>query len=67
MVVFDGDTPEQALRSLRPHVFVKGGDYAGLDIPEAALCATWGGEAVTVPYLRDRSTTGLVELARRTR
>lgn len=67
VAVFDDDTPVGVLSRLRPHVFVKGGDYAGVEIPEAALCAGWGGTAVTVPYLSGRSTSGLVELARRGR
>jgi bifunctional ADP-heptose synthase (sugar kinase/adenylyltransferase) len=38
---------------------VKGGDYEGQVLPEAALLSTWGGQAVTVPYLAGRSTTRL--------
>ena len=67
VAVFDDDTPLGVLSRLRPHVFVKGGDYSGVEIPEGALCAGWGGTAVTVPYLSGRSTSGLVELARRGR
>ena len=63
VVVFDEDTPVETLRTLRPDVWVKGGDYAGIELPEAAVLAEWGGVAVTVPYQAGRSTTGLVELA----
>ena len=59
--VFDEDDPRAVLRELRPHVWVKGGDYAAADLPEAAVLAEWGGRAVTVPYLAGRSTTGLIE------
>jgi rfaE bifunctional protein nucleotidyltransferase chain/domain/rfaE bifunctional protein kinase chain/domain len=66
VVVFDEDTPVEALERLRPDLFVKGGDYAVADLPEARAMATWGGTAVTVPYLSGRSTTRLVtEAARR--
>jgi rfaE bifunctional protein nucleotidyltransferase chain/domain/rfaE bifunctional protein kinase chain/domain len=66
VVVFDQDTPEAALDRLRPDVFVKGGDRAPSDLPEAALLASWGGQAVVLPYLPDRSTTQLMkEVARR--
>ena len=37
---------------LRPDVWVKGGDYAGADLPEAELVRRWGGRVVLVPYLR---------------
>jgi D-beta-D-heptose 7-phosphate kinase/D-beta-D-heptose 1-phosphate adenosyltransferase len=60
VVVFEEDTPVQALRTIRPHVWVKGGDYAGTDLPEASLLREWGGQSVVVPYLEGRSTTRLV-------
>lgn len=63
VVVFDEDTPEQALARIRPDVWVKGGDYAGTVLPEAALLGEWGGQAVVVPYLEGRSTTSLVTSA----
>jgi len=65
VVIFDEDTPVAALELLRPHVFVKGGDYAGRDLPETPVLRSWGGETVTVPYLGGRSTTRLVLEARR--
>jgi rfaE bifunctional protein nucleotidyltransferase chain/domain/rfaE bifunctional protein kinase chain/domain len=63
VVVFEEDTPEQVLRSLRPKLWVKGGDYSGVEVPEAAVLAEWGGRVVTVPFLDGRSTTGLAERA----
>jgi D-beta-D-heptose 7-phosphate kinase / D-beta-D-heptose 1-phosphate adenosyltransferase len=66
VVPFDERTPEAVLQRLRPDVFAKGGDYALADLPEAALLATWGGQAVVLPYLEGRSTTQLMkEVVRR--
>ena len=66
VLVFDEDTPEAALDLVRPHVWAKGGDYAGVDLPEAPVVARWGGTAVVLPYLEGRSTSRLVaEAARR--
>jgi rfaE bifunctional protein nucleotidyltransferase chain/domain len=67
VVVFDEDTPASVLRRIRPDIWAKGGDYSGVPLPESAVLAEWGGEAVTVPYLAGRSTTALVELARHAR
>jgi rfaE bifunctional protein nucleotidyltransferase chain/domain/rfaE bifunctional protein kinase chain/domain len=64
IAVFDEDTPCAVLDQLRPDIWVKGGDYDGRDLPEAGLLETWGGVAVTVPYLSGRSTTRLAEAAR---
>ena len=63
VLVFDEDTPAEALRALRPDVFAKGGDYALTSIPEAAVVAGWGGQAVVLPYLEGRSTTNLIKEA----
>ncbi|MFJ6213470.1 D-glycero-beta-D-manno-heptose 1-phosphate adenylyltransferase [Streptomyces sp. NPDC092296] len=63
VAVFDEDTPEALLRTLRPHVWVKGGDYTPDDLPEAAALAAWDGQAVVLPYLDGRSTTALTHRA----
>lgn len=65
--VFDEDTPAQALALLRPHVYVKGGDYAIGDISERTVVEEGGGHVVLVPYLGGRSTTSLIEQAVRSR
>jgi D-beta-D-heptose 7-phosphate kinase / D-beta-D-heptose 1-phosphate adenosyltransferase len=64
VVVFEEDTPAQILDRLRPDVWAKGGDYAGADLPEAAVLRRWGGQAVVLPYLDGHSTTALVERSR---
>ncbi len=62
VLVFGEDTPDAALRRLRPDLWVKGGDYHGQQLPEAALLGSWGGQAVTVPYLAGRSSSRLLAL-----
>jgi rfaE bifunctional protein nucleotidyltransferase chain/domain len=57
VVIFDEVTPERLLRRLRPDIWVKGGDYTGV---ERDVVREWGGRVVTVPYLDGRSTSGLV-------
>ncbi|MEV7124597.1 D-glycero-beta-D-manno-heptose 1-phosphate adenylyltransferase [Streptomyces sp. NPDC093260] len=63
VAVFDEDTPERLLSELRPDVWVKGGDYAGADLPEATLLDEWGGQAVLLPYLDGHSSTALMARA----
>ncbi len=63
LVIFDEDTPEAVLDTLRPDVWAKGADYALGHLPEAALLSTWGGQAVVLPYLEGRSTTRLLQEA----
>jgi D-beta-D-heptose 7-phosphate kinase / D-beta-D-heptose 1-phosphate adenosyltransferase len=61
IVVFEEDDPTAVLRRIRPHLWVKGGDYAGLPLPEEPVLAGWGGRVVLLPYLDGRSTSGLIE------
>jgi rfaE bifunctional protein nucleotidyltransferase chain/domain/rfaE bifunctional protein kinase chain/domain len=63
VVVFDEDTPAEVLRTFEPDIWVKGGDYAVADLPEAAVLARWGGRAVVLPFVEGRSTTRLIEEA----
>ncbi|HEX4791913.1 MAG TPA: PfkB family carbohydrate kinase [Actinospica sp.] len=69
VAVFGEDQPTVLLDRLRPDLWVKGGDYSGREMPEAALVASWGGRVATVPYLEGHSssrTLGSVAAARRT-
>jgi D-beta-D-heptose 7-phosphate kinase / D-beta-D-heptose 1-phosphate adenosyltransferase len=63
VLVFDEDTPIEAIRRLRPDIWAKGGDYAAGDLPETPVLQEWGGQAVVLPYMPGRSTTRLVESA----
>jgi D-beta-D-heptose 7-phosphate kinase / D-beta-D-heptose 1-phosphate adenosyltransferase len=61
VLVFGEDTPEACLESLRPDVWVKGGDYRASELPEAGLVESWGGRCVTVPFHQARSTSVLAD------
>jgi D-beta-D-heptose 7-phosphate kinase/D-beta-D-heptose 1-phosphate adenosyltransferase len=54
------DTPAALIAALRPHVFVKGGDYSLEDLPEAKLIAEQQGEVVLLPLVKGRSTTAII-------
>lgn len=60
VVVFDEDTPVEAIRAILPDVLVKGRDWAGRvagsDIVEAN-----GGEVKLADLVAGRSTTGIIE------
>jgi rfaE bifunctional protein nucleotidyltransferase chain/domain len=63
VAIFDGDDPRELLRDLRPHVWVKGGDYAGAALPERTVLGEWDGQAVVVPHMSGRSTTRMIDRA----
>lgn len=64
VTVFDGDSPTDLIRTIRPDVYVKGGDYTRESLPEAPLVEQLGGAICILPYLAERSTTGLIERIR---
>jgi D-beta-D-heptose 7-phosphate kinase/D-beta-D-heptose 1-phosphate adenosyltransferase len=45
---------------VRPHVYVKGGDYRVEDLPEAPVVRELGGAVTTLPLVPDRSTTHII-------
>lgn len=60
VVFFDEDTPHRLIEAVRPDVFVKGGDYTRATLPEAELVERLGGTVKILPFMSDRSTTGII-------
>ena len=61
VVLFDEDTPANLIRALRPHLHVKGGDYAGDTLPESDAVREIGAELVILPLVGDLSTSRVIE------
>jgi D-beta-D-heptose 7-phosphate kinase / D-beta-D-heptose 1-phosphate adenosyltransferase len=64
VVLFDEDSPRQLLELVRPDLYVKGGDYLPEMLPEAALVRELGGEIRILDYVRDRSTSEIIQRIR---
>ncbi len=64
IVPFSGDSPTEALRAVRPDLYVKGGDYTYDSLPEAALVEELGGQVQILPFMEDRSTSGIIDRIR---
>jgi D-beta-D-heptose 7-phosphate kinase/D-beta-D-heptose 1-phosphate adenosyltransferase len=65
LIAFDDDTCVRLVQALRPHIFVKGGDYTRETLPEAPAVEAAGGVVHVLPHLSDRSTTGLIQRIQR--
>ena len=70
VIAFDELTAERLVETLRPEVYVKGGDYGTGDgrkaLPEAAIVERYGGRVVLLPLAESRSTTHVInEIIRR--
>ncbi len=60
VVLFPEKTPVELLKRVRPEIYVKGGDYAIDTLEETRLVKSWGGTAIAIPFIYERSTTSLL-------
>lgn len=61
VVPFSEDTPEKIIRSIKPDVLVKGGDYSIEEIVGADFVMSYGGRVEIFPYVKGYSTTAIVD------
>ena len=59
-VMFTEQTPVYLIEKIRPDIYVKGGDYEIDTLAETHLVKSWGGKAVAIPFIYERSTTSLL-------
>lgn len=60
VTLFDEPVPLELLNIARPEIYVKGGDYDIEGLPETAAVRSWGGRALSIPFVHQRSTTELL-------
>lgn len=60
VVLFTEQTPVQLIEQIRPDIYVKGGDYEIDALEETRVVKAWGGKAVAIPFIYERSTTMLL-------
>ena len=59
-ILFTEQTPVNLIERIRPDIYVKGGDYEIDVLEEARVVKSWGGKAIAIPFLYERSTTTLL-------
>jgi D-beta-D-heptose 7-phosphate kinase/D-beta-D-heptose 1-phosphate adenosyltransferase len=60
VTVFGAATPRQLIRAVQPDVLVKGGDWDVGEIVGREIVEGRGGKVVAIPFVKGRSTTGLI-------
>ncbi len=60
IISFDEDSPDEYLKIISPHVFVKGGTYTIDSIPEAPLLKKINCEIKIIPYQEEHYTTKII-------
>ncbi|MBC8448635.1 MAG: adenylyltransferase/cytidyltransferase family protein [Chloroflexi bacterium] len=65
VVIYEEPTANRLVAALRPHVYVKGGDWEPEQDregpPEAAVARSYGGQVRFLPYLPGHSTSALIQ------
>ena len=64
VTLFDERTPVELIRTLRPDIYVKGGDYDIEALEETKVVRSWGGQALALPFVDGFSTTAMVQRIR---
>lgn len=61
VIPFEEETPLELIMFVKPEILVKGEDYEIDEIVGAKEVLQWGGKVVRAPFLKDSSTTNIIE------
>lgn len=61
VVLFSAPTPLELIKAVRPDILVKGRDWPISKIAGAQEVLKNGGKVCTIPYVKNRSTTGMIK------
>lgn len=61
VVLFSEMTPEKLIKTLKPDVLVKGGDYSVDEVVGKSIVEGYGGRVELVPIVKGMSTSGIVK------
>lgn len=59
IILFDEDTPIELIRTVKPDILVKGGDYVAENVVGYDIVSQNGGQVIILPFLEGFSTTSL--------
>jgi len=61
VLIFDARTPEEVIKSIRPDVLVKGGDWKIDEIIGADFVQSYGGKVLSLPLIEGFSSTSIID------
>lgn len=61
VTIFNELTPRKIISQVKPHIWVKGGDYKPEEMPETSLVKQYGGRVKILPLEKNFSVSGLVD------
>lgn len=59
-IIFNDDTPLRLIKALEPDILVKGGDWKKKEIVGSDFILARGGKVLTIPYVKNLSTTNVI-------
>lgn len=61
VVLFSQETPLELIKTIEPDILVKGGDWKKSEIVGSAFVQARGGKVLTIPFIKNRSTTQTIQ------
>lgn len=61
VILFKEPTPLNLILNIRPDVLVKGADWDTKDIVGSKILKSYGGKVLTIPFIKNRSTSKLIK------
>ena len=61
VILFSASTPRRLIQAILPDILVKGKDWPVSQIVGAEEVLENGGKVCTIPYVKNRSTTGMID------
>ena len=61
VIIFNEKTPLSIIKKIKPDLITKGGDYKNKKIVGENQIKKWGGEILTLDYIRDLSSTNILD------
>lgn len=62
--LFAEDTPENLIKTVRPDILVKGGDWKIEQIVGGTFVQSYGGQVMSLNFVNGKSTTNIIEKAK---
>lgn len=60
VIIFNEANPEELIKTIKPNIYIKGGDYDIKNIPEAQLVKSYGGEIIKGMYVEGKSSSLII-------
>jgi len=61
IIIFNEDTPYHLIKTIRPHILIKGGDWREEEIVGYDIVKSYGGKVISSKFFSNYSTTNIIK------